>query len=77
MSARDVTSPTIVHIGTRRPERPTPVTDCVRATCIAAKLTAATAPSHGNNQVDFTASHKVQAMISAATTLAAAKKGAR
>ena len=39
-----------VHIGTRRPERPTQVIDWVRASCIAPRLTTATAPTHGTSQ---------------------------
>jgi hypothetical protein len=75
--ARTATSPTIVHIGILRPERPTPVTDWVRATCIAAKFTIATAPTQGMVHVIATDPHSAAVMMRAATTFAAAKKGAR
>src|SRR5436305_5332252 len=69
-------SPTRNHVGTRRPERPTQVIDWCRAYCIAPRLTAATAATHGSSQVGEAAPHKFAAMITDATTFAAAKKGA-
>ena len=76
MTARTATSVTIVHIGTRRPDRPTQVTDCRRAKSIAPKLTIAMAASHGTSQVGETSPSRFGTIISAATMFAAAKKGA-
>src|SRR5690348_6743010 len=67
----------MVHMGTRRPERPTQVIDWVRASCIAPRFTAATAPSHGTSNAGLTDDHRFAAIIRAATMFAAAKKGAR
>src|SRR5262245_48291211 len=67
----------MVHIGTRRPERPTQVIDWIRANCIALRLTAATAPTQGRIQVGETAPQRFAAIIRAATILGAAKNGAR
>src|SRR4051812_19859884 len=75
-TARTTTSPTISHFGTRRPDRPTQLIDWVRASCIAAKLTIATAPAHGKSIVGETGPHRFATIIIAAITLAAAKNGA-
>jgi hypothetical protein len=48
----------------------------VRASCIAPRLTIATAPHHGASQVTATCPHSTADSISDATILAAAKKGA-
>ena len=48
--ARTVTSPIICHCGTWWPERPTWVTDWMRASCIAPRLTSPMAAHHGSSQ---------------------------
>src|SRR4051794_6710916 len=76
VNARTAISPTRSQAGTRCPERPTQVIACVRASCIAPRLTAATAPTQGNSQPAGTRFHKLATMIRAATILATAKNGA-
>jgi hypothetical protein len=53
------------------------VIDWLRASCIAAILTTPTPPTHASSQVGATEPRRFAAIISAATTLAAAKNGAR
>jgi hypothetical protein len=75
MAARTPVSATIVHIGTRWPERPTHLIDWIRAHCIAPRLITATATSHGTSQVAGSP-HRLGIIIIAAIIFAAAKKPA-
>ena len=76
ISPRPTTSPTISHSGTCLPERPIWVIDWVRATCIATKFAIPTVPAQGRRYVRLASPHRAAIIIPAATTFAAAKKGA-
>src|SRR5690242_9593119 len=75
MAARTPVSATMVHIGTRRPERPTHLIDWILANCMAARFTTAIETNHGTSQVAGSP-QRFGIIIIAAIIFAAAKKPA-